>query len=220
MYWWMDTDDRGGPDGEDVPVVLTGRPPNLASDAVILRESRDRPERFAEIFHAYHREIHQYAASRLSPSHADDVAAETFLVAFRGRSRFAGPAGHVRAWLYGIATNLIRRYRRDEERKYRALERVDSLHRAGTGEDHDEQILARLAAHDVQRDLAAALRSLHRGDRDVLLLVALAELSYAEVALALDIPEGTVASRLNRARKAVRAALGGHDPTREQTGAS
>jgi RNA polymerase sigma-70 factor (ECF subfamily) len=200
-------------------LVLTGRSSRAASDADILRESRERPERFAELFDAYHREIYQYVASRLSAGHADDLAAETFLVAFRGRGRFGGSAGHVRAWLYGIATNLIRRHRRDEERKYRALGRVDALQRASADDDHDDRIVARVTALGVQRDLAAALRSLRAGDRDVLLLVALADLSYAEVATALGIAEGTVASRLNRARKAVRAALGGEDPTREQIGA-
>ncbi|WP_246157880.1 RNA polymerase sigma factor [Catellatospora sichuanensis] len=188
------------------------------SDEAVLRESRSHPEVFAQLFDAYHSEIYRYVAGRLSTAHADDLAAETFLIAFRSRARFHGDGGHVRAWLYGIATNLIRRHHRDEERKYRALARTDAADRARAGDhDDDTRILARVAAHGVQRDLAAALRSLKRRDRDVLLLVALAELSYPEVARALDIPEGTVASRLSRARKTVRTALGGVDPTRDDT---
>lgn len=200
-------------------MALTEQSAPSASDAAILQESRERPERFADLFDAYHGEIYRYVASRLSAGHADDLAAETFLVAFRGRAGFTGPAAHVRAWLYGIATNLIRRHRRDEERKYRALGRADPLDRTRGEDDHDDRIVARVAAMNVQRELATALCSLKRGDREVLLLVALAELSYAEVAMALGIPEGTVASRLNRARRTVRAALGGADPTRDQTGA-
>jgi len=50
-------------------------------------------------------------------------------------------------------------------------------------------------------------------DRDVLLLVALAGLGYAGTGFALSIPEGTVASRLNRARRRLVSALGGTDPT-------
>lgn len=203
---------------EDGPGVLTGWSSETVSDAVILRESRERPERFAEIFDAYHREIHRYVAGRLSIGHADDVAAETFLVAFRGRDRFVGRAGQVRAWLYGIATNLIRRHRRDEERKYRALGRAGSFQRAERGDGDDDRAVARVDALGVQRDLMAAMRSLRPRDRDVLSLVALADLSYAEVADALGISQGTVASRLNRARKAVRAALGGSDPTSETIG--
>jgi RNA polymerase sigma-70 factor (ECF subfamily) len=199
-------------------MTLTSDAVRSSSDAAVLRESRDRPEVFASLFDAYHGEIHRYIAGRLPSGHADDLAAETFLVAFRGRAKFGGAGDHVRAWLYGIATNLIRRHHRDEERRYRALGRVDATDRTGGGHD-DDRIVARVAAGRVQRDLAEALRSLHRADRDVLLLVALGQLSYPEVATALGIPEGTVASRLNRARRIVRAALGGADPTRDTTGA-
>ncbi len=58
--------------------------------------------------------------------------------------------------------------------------------------------------------------TLTAGDRDVLLLVALAALSYADVAAALDIPYGTVCSRLNRARRLVRESLGGFNPIGDQ----
>jgi len=207
-------------DDNERKVLIEQSAPGL-SDEAVLRASRESPERFADLFDAYHGEIYRYVASRLSAGLADDLAAETFLVAFRGRARFGGTGGNVRAWLYGIATNLIRRHHRDEERKYRALGRADAADRAQAGDhDDDNRIVARIAAHGVQRDLATALRSLKRGDRDVLLLVALAEFSYVEVAQALGIPEGTVASRLNRARKAVRAALGDIDPTRDDTGAN
>ncbi len=193
-------------------MLLTGQSVRSPDDAAILRESKDHPERFADLFDMYHGEIHRYVASRLSARHADDVAAETFLVAFRGRVRFVGSdgvgsVGHVRAWLYGIATNLIRRHRRDEERKYRALGRAAASEGFDVDND-DERIAARVDALGVRHELAAALRSLKPGDRDVLLLIALAEFSYVEVAVALGIPEGTVASRLNRARRTVRAALG------------
>jgi RNA polymerase sigma-70 factor (ECF subfamily) len=57
------------------------------------------------------------------------------------------------------------------------------------------------------------LADLAHGDRDALLLVAISELSHQEVGFALDIPTGTVGSRLNRARRALREALGAIDPT-------
>jgi RNA polymerase sigma-70 factor (ECF subfamily) len=212
-------DDNPDPRRDELHVLIE-QSATSPSDEAVLRESRERPERFADLFDAYHGEIYRYVASRLSGGHADDVAAETFLVAFRSRARFGGAGAHVRAWLYGIATNLIRRHHRDEERKYRALGRAGAAGRTQAGDhDDDNRIVARVAALGVQRELATALRALKRGDRDVLLLVALGELSYPEVAEALGIPEGTVASRLNRARKAVRAALGGVDPTRDGTGA-
>ena len=61
----------------------------------------------------------------------------------------------------------------------------------------------------------AAIAALAAGDRDVLLLVALADLDYAGVAQALGIPYGTVSSRLNRARRQLRASLGGSNPASE-----
>ena len=167
---------------------------------------KSEPDLFVGLFEAHHSEVHRYVASRLGRAPADDLAAETFLVAFRTRDRFSGPAEHRRAWLFGIATNLIRRHRRDEERRYRALGRAGGLAAVDTG-DPDE-VVDRVIAHDAQPALAEALRDLNPADRDALLLVAVADLSYAEVGAALGIPPGTVGSRLTRARKAVRAALG------------
>ncbi|WSN14912.1 RNA polymerase sigma factor [Micromonospora sp. NBC_01699] len=210
--------------GSDPPADV-----GYVADVVVLRQSRGEPERFAVLFDRYYLEIHRFVANRLGPTVADDLAAETFLVAFGKRSLFdsgdpadsgapidrvgeagAGSGGHVRAWLYGIATNLVRRQRRSEERRYRALARAPQ-DRSVAG--HDERIAAMVSAQSVQRDLAAALASLSPRDRDVLLLVALGELTYHEVAAALEIPYGTVCSRLNRARRKMRKALGDSDPT-------
>jgi RNA polymerase sigma-70 factor (ECF subfamily) len=115
----------------------------------------------------------------------------------------------VRSWLYGIATNLIRRNGRDEERRYRAMARIpDEPSDAG----HDERVVVRLSAERIRGELAVALAVLPARDRDVLLLMALGGLDHHEIAAALGIPYGTVCSRLNRARRKVRAALG-VDPT-------
>jgi RNA polymerase sigma factor (sigma-70 family) len=59
------------------------------------------------------------------------------------------------------------------------------------------------------------MKELSSGDRDVVFLVAIAGLSYEEVAEALGIPDGTVGSRLNRARRKLRTALGGANPMKE-----
>jgi len=183
-------------------------------DVALLAESRSTPDRFGALFDAYYPEIRRYAEARLGADLADDVASETFLVAFRGRARFDTGAGggQVRAWLYGIATNLIRRHRRGEQRRYRALARADSPLAV---QAHDEQVAAQVSAQALRRELAVALAGLSRRERDTLLLVALSGLDYAEAAMALGIPYGTVCSRLGRARRKVREALGGSDPTRE-----
>ena len=135
------------------------------------------PERFGVVFDRYFGEIHGYVARRLGRDAADDVAAETFLTAFRSRRRFEVSRGTVRAWLYGIVTNHISAYRRQEVRAYRARERTGVQ---AAEEGHADRVAERVDAGAAGRDLAGALAALPRGDREVLLLVALGGLSHAE----------------------------------------
>jgi RNA polymerase sigma factor (sigma-70 family) len=199
-----------GPDMTGPSEVVASDDHRRAGDAALIEQSWREPGRFAALFDRYAAELHRYAGRRLGAAVADDVVAETFLAAFRQRQRYDLARLDARPWLYGIATNLIGRHRRTEARLYRALARtgVDPV-----TADHADRVVARVTAEGARRQLAAALARLPRRDRDVLLLVAWAELSYEEVAAALGIPVGTVRSRLNRARRQVREALGGADPT-------
>jgi len=186
--------------------------------AVVARSVCD-PDQFAVIYDRYVGEVFRYVAGRLGRDVAEDLAAETFLIAFRKRDRFDPARGRVRPWLYGIATTLVGQHRREESRRYRALARagrrvLDSV------ESHDDRVADAVTAGQLGRQLAAALAGLGHGDRDVLLLVAISELSHQEIALALDIPYGTVGSRLNRARRALREALGVVDPRLDHEEAS
>jgi RNA polymerase sigma factor (sigma-70 family) len=151
-------------------------------------------EQFTDVHDRYFGEIYRYVAGRLGAQTAEDVAAETFLVAFDRRKSFDATRGELRAWLFGIATNLVSRHRRKEARHYRALSRLDVPVAA---EGHENRVVSAIAAGQ----LGKALSRLSAGERDVLLLVALGELGYAEVAEALRISPGTVGSRLTRARK-------------------
>ncbi|WP_188187481.1 RNA polymerase sigma factor [Nonomuraea sp. SYSU D8015] len=162
-------------------------------------------EGFAEVFGAYFGEIHTYVAQRLGPDNAEDIVAETFLTAFRKRASYDPSRAAVRTWLYGIATNLIGKHRRLEARTLRALGRCGP---DADAPGHEDTVAGRVSAQSLRPELAAALAGLDRRDRDVLLLVALAGLSHDEIATALGIPYGTVGSRLNRARKKLRALLG------------
>jgi RNA polymerase sigma factor (sigma-70 family) len=184
--------------------------PDPMEDSVLVQASQTDPQRFAELYDRHAPDIHRYVARRLGDSAADDVVAETFLVAFRRRDRFDPSRGAARPWLYGIASNLIAGHRRSEVMQYRVLAKtaVDPV-----VESHRDRAEERVAAAAVTRQLGAALARLAKRDRDVLLLVAWESLTYDEVAQALGIPIGTVRSRLNRARKKVRKALGGVDPT-------
>ncbi|GAA4186675.1 RNA polymerase sigma factor [Streptosporangium oxazolinicum] len=187
----------------------TARP---ADDAEVVRLSLVESERFSAIFDLHFHEIHRYVAQRLGADSAEDVVAETFLTAFRKRALYDPSRAGVRAWLYGIATNLIGKQRRVEVRTLRALGRH------GPDPDfpgHEERVAARVSAESLRPSLATALAGLHRRDRDVLLLVALAGLSHEEISSALGIPYGTVGSRLNRARRKLRTALGGTNPMLE-----
>ncbi|NUT38530.1 MAG: RNA polymerase sigma factor [Thermoactinospora sp.] len=183
------------------------------ADAELIRRSRRDPAHFAALFDRHAPALHRYVTRRLGEHLADDVVAETFLAAFRRRAKYDVAYPDARPWLYGIAANLIGRHRRTEVRFYLALARtgVDEV-----AESYADRVEARVTASAAQRDLAGALAVLSPEDREVLLLIAWADLSYEETAAALGIPVGTVRSRLHRARRKTREALGGVDPTAEQ----
>lgn len=180
-------------------------------DAAIVGQSLESPEIFALLYDRHAADIHRYAARRLGDGAADDITADTFLTAFRVRARFDTTHHSARPWLYGIAANLIGKQRRKELRGLRALARTG---RDPVAESWVERADSRVTAQASQAALAGAVAALSGGDRHVLLLVAWADFSYQEVADALSIPIGTVRSRLNRARRKVRTALGDNDPTR------
>ncbi|WP_163508125.1 RNA polymerase sigma factor [Fodinicola acaciae] len=159
---------------------------------------------FTAVFDRYFGDVYRYVAARLGPQVAEDVAAETFLVAYRRRGRFDAARGQVRPWLYGIATNLVARHRRAEARHFRALARAGVEPPAGSCED---EVVTAVAARRMRPALARALATLTAGERDVLLLVALGQLSHEDIATALGVAPGTVGSRLNRARGKLRRIL-------------
>jgi RNA polymerase sigma-70 factor, ECF subfamily len=187
----------------------SGAGPAAGDDAALIELSRHAPERFGVLFDRHAPEISRYISRRLGPDAADDLVAETFLVAFRKRGHYDMACPDARPWLYGIATRLIGRHQRNEVRFFRAIARtgVDPA-----AEPVADQVTDRIAAQAARRELAAALAGLSPGQRDVLLLVA-SGLGYQETARALGVPVGTVSSRLIRARRKVREALGGQDPT-------
>jgi RNA polymerase sigma-70 factor, ECF subfamily len=176
------------------------------------------PDAVAAAFDRHAAAVYRYCARRVGPDAAEDLVGEVFLIAQRRRDRLAA-TDEALPWLYGIATNLLRRHRRDEVRAYRALARtgVDPLGGAtGVAEGHEARAAERADATVAVRRLAAALAALPRRQRDVLLLYAVGELSYAEIAEALAMPLGSVQSALHRARGRLRAALD-HSRTTEAT---
>jgi RNA polymerase sigma-70 factor (ECF subfamily) len=185
----------------------------LSDDAVLIEKSLRVPEVFAELFDRYSGMLYRYVSRRLGPEIAEDLVGETFLIAFQKRKRYDLTYADARPWLFGIVTKLISRHHRSEAARYRALERS---HREQFVDSPADQVAAAVAASASRPALAEALAGLSAGDRDVLLLIAWGDFSYEEVARALKIPIGTVRSRLNRARRRSRAALGDTNPMDEE----
>jgi RNA polymerase sigma factor (sigma-70 family) len=181
-------------------------------DSDLIADSRTEPEAFAVLFDRYAGMLYRYVSRRIGPEIAEDLVGETFLVAFAGRSGYDLMYADARPWLFGIATNLVSRHRRTEAAHYRALQRSPI---EDVAQSDDDRVAAGVTARAARPLLARALAGLAARDRNVLLLVAWSDLSYEEVAQALGVPIGTVRSRLNRARRKVRAVLGDSNPMRE-----
>ncbi len=176
-----------------------------SSDLSVLRRSESDPDAFSPLVERHHAAVFAYAARRIGRQIAEDITAETFAIAFRRRGDFSSDHTDARPWLMGIATNLMHRHRRAEMRALRAYARH------GVPAHLDPQPDDGLGAR-----LAAVLSSLRPRQRDALLLYALADLTYDEIALAMDIPVGTVRSLLNRARsRAARELRGNGDVPRD-----
>jgi RNA polymerase sigma-70 factor (ECF subfamily) len=174
------------------------------SDHDVLAACSSEPGAFVTIFSRHFAEIHRYMARRVGTEQADDLAAEVFTRALQSCHRYEARHDDARPWLYGIAANSLFKHRRSEGRQLRVLARAGSH---GSYHDPLPASVDRLDAAALAPRLAAALRRLEPRDREVLLLFAWAELSYAEIATALSIPIGTVRSRLSRARERIAGAL-------------
>jgi RNA polymerase sigma factor (sigma-70 family) len=175
-----------------------------ASDADLIVRSLAEPDLFTAVFDRHCAEILRYAYARLGPEFAEDVTAETFLDAFRRRSSYDRAWPDARPWLYGIAIRQIRRHRRVEARRLRLLR---SALADGPTEDHSDRTVERVTAERLGPRLATVLAALPQQDRELLLLVAWAELSYAEAATALGTTVSAVKSRLHRVRVRMRQQL-------------
>lgn len=175
------------------------------TDADLVAASLHDPQRFALLFDRHARAVHRYVASRARHGDVDDVVSETFLAAYRMRTRYDRAFDDARPWLLGIATNVLRHHRRSEGRRLTRLRAA--AHPRDPEIDPAESVAA---AVDNASEIDRVARSLARLDdryRDVLLLAAGADLTYDEIARALGVPVGTVRSRLARGRHRLRELL-------------
>lgn len=176
------------------------------SDAQIIQESRDMPERFEVIFDRHYPAVVRFASGRIGSLDAPDVASDTFVRAFGRRSRFDLSKNSALPWLFGIAANVVRERRRKAGRGARAYSKVSPDRSVYPFEVDAVQ---RLDAGMRADELSAALRALSEDEYQVLMLAAMEDMSYQEIADALNVPIGTVRSRLFRARRRMREQLKG-----------
>jgi RNA polymerase sigma-70 factor (ECF subfamily) len=175
------------------------------TDADAIRASAADGEAFLVVVERHLEEISRYLRRRVSREIADELTADVFATAFARRRSYDLERTSALPWLYGIASNLLRNSLRHELRELELLARVAVDPLADGGDPLD-----RVLRTSVEPALARALLGLTPEERDVLLLHAGGELAYEEIADALDLPVGTVKSRLSRARAHLRASLGAY----------
>ena len=145
-----------------------------------------------------------------SREEAEDLVQETYARAFRSWRSFQ-PGTNLRAWLFRILTNLNidrgRKVQRTpdqqplEESDYYLYNKLEES--SADGASDERRVVERLS----QNDTVTALADLPHDFRDVVLLVDLADFTYSDAAQILDIPIGTVMSRLHRGRRMLKGAL-------------
>lgn len=177
----------------------------MSPDNEVIERSADEPIVFATLYDRHATSIYRYAAQRLGDHAADDVMSETFLVAFEKRGSYDVTVVDARPWLLGIATRLMRKHVRVEAVAWKGMS-ADLA--AQIAPDFIDRAGARIDAERLAQRLGKALRRLSDPDRDTLLLYAWGDLDYASIATAMQVPVGTVRSRLNRARRQLRRAAG------------
>jgi RNA polymerase sigma-70 factor (ECF subfamily) len=176
------------------------------TDAEIVVCSFGSPSTFGELFDRHATTMFRYFVRRVGPDDADSLLGDLFRIAFEKRSTFDTTRTEARPWLYGIASNLLARHRQREARRLDATARLVNTPIAGP--DLFAEADARLDASRLWAGVAAAIATLPAGERDALLLFAWEGMPYEQIATALDVPVGTVRSRLNRARGRLRELVG------------
>lgn len=209
--------------GETSPAWRLGRDGRMRtdeqSDGDCLRGlAADSSWAFEILFERYTDAVYNSAFRRTASwSAAEDITETVFLELWRQRHRVVASNGSIRPWLLGVAANLARRWWRENTRKARAVERLGRRDRDRDNRDELANLVA--ARVDDERRMGAlldAVRRLPEPQQDVLTLWVWEELSYEEIAVALDLRVGTVKSRLSRAR----ASLGQIEGTAPALGAS
>jgi RNA polymerase sigma factor (sigma-70 family) len=172
------------------------------SDAEVIGRSLGEPEAFGLIYDRHAATVLRFLGRRTGATVAEGLVGELFRIAFERRKTFDASRATALPWLYGIGSNLLLKHRRAEARRLRASARIAAV------EATDRRAsAAALDARLLFPRVADAIEALPGDERDALLLFAWEDLSYQSMAEALELPIGTVRSRLNRARARLRELL-------------
>ena len=177
---------------------------------------------FAEDIGPYQRPLYSTAVRlTTNPSDAEDLVQETYLRAYRSYGTFR-PGTNLRAWLFRILTNAhINRYRastrRPEETGLDAIEDHTLHQRSAAGDPRWRSAEDELIEQLSESELVAAVERLSPAYRDAVLLADVGGFAYKEIAEILDVPIGTVMSRLHRGRRSLRDELSAPSPPADGT---
>lgn len=166
----------------------------------------DRRRAMDSVVRQFRERLYQHALRIVNdPQEAFDAVQEVFIKAMR-EPRFFDPEFRIKAWLFRVTSNLCYNIVRDRRRRGGILEAFPMADRA-----HPCQV-EQIQEGQQRDELLAAMEELSEEHREILLLRYYQDLSYAEIAEILDLPAGTVMSRLSRARGRLSGLLGGSHP--------
>jgi RNA polymerase sigma-70 factor (ECF subfamily) len=196
------------PDPEDA----RGRTAGDEDAVFVARCRRGDPDAFAVLVGRHQKRMLNIAYRMIGDyGEACDVVQEAFLSAWRGIGNFRGEA-RFSTWLCGIVLNHARNHLR--QRSARSGREGASFDDPGQSEEgsqdppsHEESAFERLERHELEARVQEGIGSLESGQREVLVLRDIQGYSYEEIGVILKLPEGTVRSRLFRARNALKENL-------------
>jgi RNA polymerase sigma factor (sigma-70 family) len=169
--------------------------------------SASDPEAFGEIFRRHARSVFALCFWRTGDAAvAEDVTSVVFLEAWRRRDHVVLEQRSALPWLLGVANHTSRNATRSIRRHSQALRRLDGRRSS----PDDDAVIDRLDAEISLGVINEAVRDLTEQDREIVLLVFWSGLSYEATAVALDVPIGTIRSRVSRTRRKLQLRLG-HD---------
>jgi len=177
------------------------------TDAQLISRSLEQPADFGAIFDRHASVLLRFLVRRAGRDLGATLLGELFRVAFERRASFDLERTSARPWLFGIATNLLMHRSRSDARQARATRVIEADPLVERASSIQREIVEEVDARLLLPTVVAALRLIPEGEREALLLFAWEELTYPEIAEALDVPVGTVRSRIHRARKRLRELL-------------